>query len=117
MFFSNTSTVIQGHPHTKQVDLWSLGVLCFELLVGEPPFQTTSYEETYKKITHVNYTAPDFLSKAAVHLISKLLVSNPDRRMPLKMVMQHPWILANTSIRNGDATAVASREVAVSAAK
>lgn len=96
--------MIQGHPHTKQVDLWSLGVLCFELLVGEPPFQTNSYDETYKKITQVNYTAPDFLSKAAIHLISKLLVSNPDRRMPLRMVMQHPWITANTSKIGADDT-------------
>lgn len=89
--------MIQGHPHTKQVDLWSLGVLCYELLVGEPPFQTSSYEETYKKISTVQYTVPEFLSKAAVHLISKLLVLKPEQRMPLKMVMQHPWILANVS--------------------
>lgn len=90
-------TVIQGHPHTKQVDLWSLGVLCYELLVGEPPFQTTSYEETYKMITNVQYTVPDFISKAAIHLISKLLVQKPEQRMPLALVMKHPWIQANTS--------------------
>lgn len=72
-------------------------MLCFEMLVGNPPFQTASYEETYQKITHVNYRTPDFISKAAVHLISKLLVLNPDRRMPLKSVMEHPWITVNTS--------------------
>lgn len=109
--------VIQGHPHTKQVDLWSLGVLCFELLVGEPPFQTTSYEETYKKITQVNYTAPEFLSKAATHLISKLLVSNPDRRLPLKMVMQHPWITANTSKIGADDIATVTATASSAAAK
>lgn len=89
--------MIQGHPHTKHVDLWSLGVLCYELLVGEPPFQTDSYEETYRKISHVQYKIPDFISKAAEHLISKLLVMQPERRMSLEMVKQHPWILANTS--------------------
>lgn len=88
--------MIQGHPHTKQVDLWSLGVLCYELLCGEPPFQTKSYEETYQRISTVQYKLPDFVSKAAEHLISKLLVLQPDRRLALSAVKQHPWIVANT---------------------
>lgn len=90
-------TVIQGRPHTKHVDLWSLGVLCYELLVGEPPFQTGSYDETFVKITQVKYTVPDFLSVAAKHFISKLLVANPEKRMSLADVKKHPWIIANTS--------------------
>lgn len=87
--------MIQGHPHTKQVDLWSLGVLCYELLVGEPPFQTQCYEETYKKISNAQYEIPQFVSKAAGHLISKLLVLQADLRLPLPKVKQHPWIQAN----------------------
>lgn len=87
--------MIQGHPHTKQVDLWSLGVLCYELIVGEPPFQTQSYEETYKKISKAQYEIPEFVSKAAGHLISKLLVLQADLRLSLPKVKQHPWILAN----------------------
>lgn len=89
--------MIKGHPHTKHVDLWSLGVLCYELLVGEPPFQTASYEETYRKISQLQYKIPDFISKAAEHLISKLLVLQPERRLPLPLVKEHPWIVANTS--------------------
>lgn len=89
--------VIQGKPHTKHVDLWSLGVLCYELLVGEPPFQTGSYDETFVKITQVKYQVPDFISTAAKHFISKLIVANPEQRMSLQDVKKHPWIRANTS--------------------
>lgn len=92
-----TFSVIQGRPHNKYVDLWSLGVLCYELLVGEPPFQTSTYEETYKKISQLQYKMPAFISKAAQHLISRLLVLKPETRMPLPDVMKHPWIIANTS--------------------
>ena len=31
--------MIEGKAHDKNVDLWSLGVLCYEFLVGEPPFE------------------------------------------------------------------------------
>lgn len=89
--------MIQGRPHNKHVDLWSLGVLCYELLVGEPPFQTGTYEETYKKISQIQYKIPSFISKAAGHLISNLLVLKPELRMSLTDVMKHPWIIANVS--------------------
>lgn len=94
--------VIQGRPHNKHVDLWSLGVLCFELLVGEPPFQTSTYEETYKKISQLQYKMPSFISKAAQHLISNLLVLKPEARLSLSDVMKHPWIIANASTNLND---------------
>lgn len=96
MLFLHDFTVVLGKPHTKHVDLWSLGVLCYELLVGEPPFQTGSYDETFIKITQVKYNVPEFVSLAAKFFISKLLVSNPEHRLPLAEVKKHPWIIANT---------------------
>lgn len=89
--------MIQAKPHTKHVDLWSLGVLCFELLTGDPPFQTGSYDETFVKITQVKYNIPDYVSPPAKHFISKLLVAKPENRMPLANVKSHPWIAANIS--------------------
>ncbi|KAI8045628.1 aurora kinase C [Drosophila gunungcola] len=88
--------MVQGKPHTKNVDLWSLGVLCFELLVGHAPFYSKNYDETYKKILKVEYKLPEHISKAAAHLISKLLILNPQHRLPLDQVMVHPWIAAHT---------------------
>lgn len=88
--------MVQGKPHTKNVDLWSLGVLCYELLVGHAPFFSKTFDETYKKILKGDYKLPEHVSKAAAHLISKLLVLNPLHRLPLDQVMVHPWILAHT---------------------
>ncbi|XP_054735636.1 aurora kinase C [Anastrepha obliqua] len=87
--------MVQGKPHTKNVDLWSLGVLCYELLVGRAPFLATDYDETYKKIIKVDYKLPDFVSRAAAHFISKLLVLNPQQRLPLDEVILHPWVAAH----------------------
>lgn len=88
--------MVLNKPHTKNVDLWSLGVLCFELLVGHAPFFSKTYEETYQKILKVDYKLPEHMSKAAAHLISKLLVLNPMHRMALDQIILHPWIVAHT---------------------
>lgn len=45
--------MIEGKTHDEKVDLWSLGVLCYEFLVGHPPFEAKSNEETYRRISRV----------------------------------------------------------------
>ncbi|XP_058823190.1 aurora kinase C-like [Topomyia yanbarensis] len=85
--------MVQGQPHTKNVDLWSLGVLAYELLVGRAPFHALEYDATYTKIMKVRYEMPPEVSRSASHLISRLLVRNPEQRMPLEQVAKHPWIL------------------------
>uniref|UniRef100_A0A914S333 Aurora kinase n=1 Tax=Parascaris equorum TaxID=6256 RepID=A0A914S333_PAREQ len=74
------------------VDLWSLGVLCYEFLVGRPPFESKTSSETYKLILKVRYDFPPHISLDARDLISKLLRRRPEERLSLKGVMQHPWI-------------------------
>ncbi|XP_037951915.1 aurora kinase C [Teleopsis dalmanni] len=88
--------MVQGKPHTKNVDLWSLGVLCYELLVGRAPFLATGYDDTYRKIVRGDYKLPDHVSHAAANLISKLLVLDPHNRLPLTKVRKHPWIVIHT---------------------
>ena len=55
-----------------QVDLWSLGVLCYEFLVGEPPFEASDQRTTYKRIIKVDLRFPSFVSPGARDLISSV---------------------------------------------
>ena len=50
--------MVNGTSHDETVDLWSLGVLCYEFLVGKPPFETESHAETYKRILSVDIKWP-----------------------------------------------------------
>lgn len=89
--------MVRGKPHSKQVDLWSLGVLCYELLVGKAPFfSNTAHHDTYRSIVDGKYVIPSFVTAPARHLIGKLMVVDPDRRLPLEEVMKHPWIIQQT---------------------
>ncbi|XP_051160142.1 aurora kinase C [Leptopilina boulardi] len=87
--------MVKGLTHNHTVDLWGIGVLCYECLVGEPPFLAKTYEDTYVKITKARYNCPSYVSEGAQDLIKKLLVVDPDRRLSLDGILNHPWIVEN----------------------
>lgn len=98
--------MINGQKHDASVDLWSLGVLCYEMLVGRAPFNTThagsENDATLENIAAARFTVPATVSGAAKHLMSRLMVVRPAGRLPLEQVMVHPWIIVHTdSIANG----------------
>ncbi|KAK5872193.1 hypothetical protein PBY51_012915 [Eleginops maclovinus] len=91
--------MIEGKTHDEKVDLWSLGVLCYEFLVGKPPFETKSHEETYRKISRVEYSYPaqSDISAGAKDLVAQLLKHNPMHRLPIQGVLSHPWVVETST--------------------
>lgn len=90
--------MVEGSLHDDRVDIWSLGVLCYEFLYGQPPFEAAGHSETYKRILKVDLkfpSTPVVVSSGAQDLIRKLLVKSPADRLPLSQVLSHPWIRAN----------------------
>merc|ERR1712109_145536 len=84
--------MVAGDYHDERVDLWSLGVLCYEFLCGKPPFETASHPETYQRIINVDLKFPAYVTAGAQDLIRKLLQKKPASRLPLEDVKKHPWI-------------------------
>ncbi|KAJ2820208.1 spindle assembly checkpoint kinase [Coemansia sp. 'formosensis'] len=86
--------MVEGRDHNESVDLWSLGVLMYEFLVGVPPFEDLqSHKATYRRIAKVDLHIPPYVSPEASDLITQLLQYDGERRMPLHEVLKHPWIL------------------------
>ncbi|XP_032473727.1 aurora kinase B isoform X4 [Phocoena sinus] len=88
--------MIEGRTHNEKVDLWCIGVLCYELLVGNPPFESASHNETYRRIVKVDLKIPPSMPAGAQDLISKLLKHNPSERLPLAQVSAHPWVRSHS---------------------
>lgn len=88
--------MVEGGYHDESVDLWSLGVLCYEFLAGRPPFETDSHSATYERILNVQIKWPKHFSSGAKDLIAKLLKRKPKDRLPLVQVLEHPWIVQNS---------------------
>eukprot|EP00808_Paulinella_micropora_P001018 g57175.t1 len=81
-------------PYDLNVDWWALGILMFELLVGEPPFFDENPYLTMSKITESAPTFPDALSKEVVDLISKLLHKDAKKRLGSRSfedIKNHPF--------------------------
>jgi serine/threonine protein kinase len=69
-----------------------LGVLTYEFLVGNPPFETEDEQQTYERIKKVDVRYPTWMEPCAKDFISKLLMKDPASRMPLSEVPNHEFI-------------------------
>uniref|UniRef100_A0A665WLC4 protein kinase C n=1 Tax=Echeneis naucrates TaxID=173247 RepID=A0A665WLC4_ECHNA len=73
--------VLTDNNYTRSVDWWGLGVLIYEMLVGESPFPGDDEEEVFDSIVNDDVRFPRFLSPVPVSLIQKLLQKNPEMRL------------------------------------
>jgi aurora kinase len=61
--------MVEGKEHDAGVDVWSLGILCFEFLFGTPPFEAKKHSDTYKRSTSTKTNVIQFMEKSdAVYL-------------------------------------------------
>ena len=67
-------------------------VCSYTLLVGKPPFETSSLKETYSRIKRNDYRIPSHVNPEARFLINKLLDSNPSLRPNAAQILQHPFL-------------------------
>ncbi|CBZ33224.1 protein kinase, putative, partial [Leishmania donovani] len=81
----------KSHGHSYEVDTWSLGVILYTLLVGQPPFQMEDVESTYKRIRQCRYDFPASVPDNARDLITQILQSSPAHRPTLMDIRQHSF--------------------------
>jgi serine/threonine protein kinase len=87
----------QSFGYDQKADIWSLGTICYELLIGVPPFDATSYEELVSKIQKGNYKIPKNLklSKEAISFINGMLQYNPEKRLSIDQLANHNFLIKN----------------------
>uniref|UniRef100_A0A8C9X6F9 protein kinase C n=1 Tax=Sander lucioperca TaxID=283035 RepID=A0A8C9X6F9_SANLU len=73
--------VLTDNNYTRSVDWWGLGVLIYEMLVGESPFPGDDEEEVFDSIVNNDVRYPRFLSPESMSLIQKLLQKTPEMRL------------------------------------
>ncbi|GKV09380.1 hypothetical protein SLEP1_g20890 [Rubroshorea leprosula] len=94
----------KGKYDGKIADVWSCGVTLFVMLVGAYPFEDPddpkNFRKTLGRILSVHYSIPDYVrvSKECRHLLSRIFVANPEKRINIQEIKSHPWFLKNLPV-------------------
>ena len=100
--------ILSQRPYAEACDFWSVGVVLFILLSGQPPFYDPDNFELFEKIKQCQYdfSAPSWasISPEAKDFISKLLVADPAQRLGGDQIVNHPWILGQSAATVTDQT-------------
>lgn len=89
--------MILGEYYDTKVDIWSLGVLLYNIVSGHMPFPATDQATLFTKITagKFEFSHHEFkmVSEECKDLISKMLVRDPKKRLSAVQVLDHPWFM------------------------
>jgi polo-like kinase 1 len=85
-----------GHGYSYEVDVWSIGVILYTLLIGTPPFETDNVADTYDLIKKNKYTFSESVAipEQAKILIGHILQKDPSKRPTLDGILESSFMKA-----------------------
>ena len=75
------------------IDIWSTGIILFAMMCGYLPFEDPDNDMLFKKILKCKIKYPNYLSDMTVDLMKKILVVEPNKRITIQEIKQHPFYL------------------------
>lgn len=104
--------ILQELEYGASVDWWALGVLMYEMMAGQPPFEADNEDDLFESILHDDVLYPVWLSKEAVSILKGFMTKNPNRRLGC-VVNQgcEAAILAHPFFKDIDWVALENRKV------
>lgn len=84
--------LIDEQPYDYTADLWSLGCIIYEMLMGTPPFSTNSILHLIRLITHEQIQWPTFHSDNCISFLKGLLQKKPAKRITWEEILNHPFV-------------------------
>uniref|UniRef100_A0AAX7SKI4 Protein kinase C n=1 Tax=Astatotilapia calliptera TaxID=8154 RepID=A0AAX7SKI4_ASTCA len=73
--------ILQELEYGASVDWWALGVLMYEMMAGQPPFEADNEDDLFESILHDDVLYPVWLSKEAVSILRAFMTKNPAKRL------------------------------------
>eukprot|EP00759_Apiculatamorpha_spiralis_P025274 PhF_6_TR28302/c0_g1_i1/m.41917/K08850/AURKX; aurora kinase, other len=87
--------ISQTECDPSTMDMWSCGVVIYEMIVGKAPFDSGDVKDTCSLIQTADYHLPATVSQLAADCIRSLLQKDTRHRLTAIELLEHPWILYN----------------------
>ncbi|XP_035783007.1 calcium/calmodulin-dependent protein kinase kinase 1-like isoform X4 [Anopheles albimanus] len=101
--FRAPETLLPGQHfyNGKAADIWALGATLYSLVHGNVPFIATSVPGVYEKIKSdpLEYPPTSTISDELRDLIGRMLDKDPQQRITLPQIKEHPWLTKNGAVR------------------
>ncbi|KAI9003659.1 kinase-like domain-containing protein [Gaertneriomyces semiglobifer] len=82
---------VRGYP----LDIWALGVTLYSMVHGRTPWQEESIVLLYDKILNAPAMIGEHLTPPLQDLLQQMLMKDPDERITLSAIKEHPWVTCN----------------------
>ena len=87
----------RDYGYDQKADIWSLGTICYEMLIGKCTFDAESMKELVSKVERGDYSLPTFLSKEAVSFLNGMLQYDLKKRLTAEQLYYHKFLTKSYS--------------------
>ena len=104
--FLKTKTNNNNLGYDEKADIWSIGTVCYELLLGKTLFNAKNIKDLVVKVENGLYSIPKTFSKEAISFLTAMLQYEGKNRLSSKELLKHPFLTKNvknfTKINSGN---------------
>ena len=87
--------LLNSEGYDQSADIWSLGAICYEMIIGKRVFTGRNIKDLYKKVEEGNYIVPTYLSKEVVSFINGMLQYDSQKRLTCEELSRHHFLTRN----------------------
>uniref|UniRef100_A0A3B3UA48 non-specific serine/threonine protein kinase n=1 Tax=Poecilia latipinna TaxID=48699 RepID=A0A3B3UA48_9TELE len=92
--------VFEGQQYEgPQLDIWSMGVVLYVLVCGALPFDGPTLPVLRQRVLEGRFRIPYFMTEDCEHLIRRMLVLDPSKRLSLAQIKEHKWMALDVPVQ------------------
>ena len=95
--FSNRGIDINQVGYDSKADIWSLGTICYEMLIGQAVFNAQTLKDLVTKVENGSYSVPTTVSREVVSFLNGMLQYKGEKRLSADELWKHPFLTKNVN--------------------
>ena len=97
LFRSNNISEYKDYKYNEKVDIWSLGIIFYQLLTGKIPFETDNSDDLEEKMKKGEYSVLGAVSEEAFLLLTNMLQFESNKRPSIDILYNYDFLRKNVN--------------------